>query len=77
MKCGVIYKEALWHQKVCVGVDLETSALYSVGKYLRKIYRKEEGKYNIQTSPFLNHEKNYLDMNAFFCSSPMRQKRTV
>lgn len=28
------YKEALWRQKGCVGVDMETSALYSVGKYL-------------------------------------------
>lgn len=31
----------------------------------------------MQTSPFLNHEKNYLDMIAFFCPPPMRQKRTV
>lgn len=28
------YKEALWRQKGCVGVDMETSALYSVGMYL-------------------------------------------
>lgn len=46
-------------------------------QYLDKIYRKEEGKCNIQTSPFLNHEKNYLDMIVFFCPPPMRHKRTV
>lgn len=47
-------------------------------QYLNKIYRKKEGKCNtIQTSPFLNHEKNYLDMIAFFCPPLMRQKRTV
>ena len=28
------YKEVLWRKKGCVGVDMETSALYSVGKYL-------------------------------------------
>lgn len=28
------YKEALWRGKGCVGVDMETSALFSVGKYL-------------------------------------------
>lgn len=28
------YKEALWRDKGCVGVDMETSALFSVGKYL-------------------------------------------
>lgn len=39
-------------------------------QYLDKIYRKEEGKCNIQTSPFLNHEKNYLDMIVFFCPPP-------
>lgn len=31
----------------------------------------------MQTSPFLNHEKNYLDMIVFFCPPPMRHKRTV
>lgn len=28
------YKEQLWREKGCVGVDMETSALMSVGKYL-------------------------------------------
>ena len=28
------YKEALWRKKGCVGVDMETSALLSIGKYL-------------------------------------------
>ncbi len=28
------FKEALWREKGAVGVDMETSALYSVGKYL-------------------------------------------
>ncbi|WP_195599275.1 nucleoside phosphorylase [Longibaculum muris] len=28
------YKEALWRKKGCVGVDMETSALMSIGKYL-------------------------------------------
>lgn len=28
------YKEALWREKGCVGVDMETSALLSIGKYL-------------------------------------------
>ena len=28
------YKENLWRLKGCVGVDMETSALYSVGSYL-------------------------------------------
>ena len=27
-------KEALWRDKGCVGVDMECSALFSVGKYL-------------------------------------------
>lgn len=29
-----LYKETLWRNKGCVGVDMETSALLSVGKYL-------------------------------------------
>ncbi len=29
-----LYKENLWRKKGCVGVDMETSALFSVGKYL-------------------------------------------
>lgn len=29
------YKEALWRNKGCVGVDMETSALLSVGRYLK------------------------------------------
>lgn len=28
------YKEKLWREKGCVGVDMETSALFSVGNYL-------------------------------------------
>ena len=28
------YKETLWRKKGCVGVDMETSALMSVGRYL-------------------------------------------
>lgn len=28
------YKEKLWREKGCVGVDMETSALFSVGKFL-------------------------------------------
>ena len=29
-----LYKERLWKEKGCVGVDMETSALFSVGRYL-------------------------------------------